>query len=194
MKTTHLFNLVLTFMKIGAFTFGGGYAMISLIDHECIEKKKWLSHDELMNIIIIAESTPGPIAINCATYVGYRQAGFLGAILSTLAIVIPSFTIIFLISLFFNNILEIAIVDHAFKGINIAVGILILNAGIKMLKKMHKKKMQIIIMVCSLIAMLLINTFQWQFSIMYIILIAGIIGYLNFIIKQMNIRYGRADK
>ena len=89
-------------MKIGMFTFGGGYAMINLLDNEFVERKKWLGSEEFMNLVTIAESTPGPIAINCSTYIGYKKAGFLGALFATLGMCIPSFAIIYLISLFFN--------------------------------------------------------------------------------------------
>ena len=95
MRKNILLDLLLTFMKIGFFTFGGGYAMISMIENNCVEKKKWISHDDMMNVTVIAESTPGPIAINCATFVGYRQAGFLGSLIATLGIVLPSFVVIF---------------------------------------------------------------------------------------------------
>ena len=88
-------ELFLTFLKIGLFTFGGGYAMISIIENNCVEKKKWITHDEMMDITVIAESTPGPIAINCATFVGYKIAGILGAIAATFGVVAPSFVIIF---------------------------------------------------------------------------------------------------
>ena len=97
-----ILTLFLTFLKIGLFTFGGGYAMIPLIENICVEKKKWISHEEMMNVTVIAESTPGPIAINCATFVGYRQKGFLGAIVATLGVVLPSFAIISLIAAFFG--------------------------------------------------------------------------------------------
>ena len=120
-----LIELFLIFAKIGLFTFGGGYAMISLIENNCVEKKKWITHDEMMNITVIAESTPGPIAINCATYVGYKKAGIIGAIISTLGMVLPSFAVIYLISMFLDNFLEITIIANAFKGIKIAVGFLI---------------------------------------------------------------------
>ena len=183
-----LSSLLLTFMKIGLFTFGGGYAMISLIDSECVEKRKWLTHDELMNVTVIAESTPGPIAINCATYVGYQQAGFLGAVLSTIGIVLPSFVVIYLISLFFDNILEITVVANAFRGIKIAVGVLILSVAIKMFQKMPKKKLPIAIMSAALILMLAINFFKLTFSSVYIILIAGLIGYLTFMLEQIRSR------
>ena len=94
-----LIELFLTFAKVGAFTFGGGYAMISLIEDICVEKKKWITHDEMMDITVIAESTPGPIAINCATYVGYKKGKLPGAILATLGVAMPSFIIIFIILL-----------------------------------------------------------------------------------------------
>ena len=193
-KSNVLSSLILTFMKIGLFTFGGGYAMISLIDSECVEKKKWLTHDELMNVTVIAESTPGPIAINCATYVGYQQAGMTGAVFSTIGIVLPSFAVISLISLFFDNILEVAVVANAFRGIKIAVGVLVFSVAIKMFQKMNKKKLQVSIMSCSLILMLAINFFKLKFSSIYIILIAGLIGYFAFAAEQLKSREGGADK
>ena len=93
-------DLFLTFAKIGLFTFGGGYAMIALIENTCVEKKQWITHDEMMNITVVAESTPGPIAINCATYVGYKQKGIVGALIATIGMILPSFCIIFAISTF----------------------------------------------------------------------------------------------
>ena len=93
-----LLDLFLTFAKIGLFTFGGGYAMISMIENNCVERKQWITHDEMMNVTVIAESTPGPIAINCATFTGYKKAGFIGALVATLGIVVPSFVVIYLIS------------------------------------------------------------------------------------------------
>ena len=110
-------ELFLTFLKIGLFTFGGGYAMISIIENNCVEQKKWITHDEMMNITVIAESTPGPIAINCATFVGYKIAGLFGAIAATLGVVIPSFVIIFLISTFLDIFLEIPVIANACMGI-----------------------------------------------------------------------------
>jgi chromate transporter len=167
-------SLFLSFAKIGLFTFGGGYAMISLIEAECVEKRKWITHDEMMNVTVIAESTPGPIAINCATYVGYKQAGLLGAIIATLGIVLPSFVVIYLISLFFADFLSLTVVAKAFKGIKIAVGLLILNAAITMIKKMHKKVLPRTIMLISFVVMLLVNIFSWHISSIYIMLAAGL--------------------
>ena len=148
-----MLELFLTFMKIGLFTFGGGYAMISLIEDICVERKQWITHEEMMTVTVVAESTPGPVAINCATYVGYLQRGFWGAVVSTLGMVIPSFVIILLISVFFDNFLEITIVASAFKGIKLAVGLLILNAGLNMLRKMKKTPLSLGILFCALAVM-----------------------------------------
>ena len=134
-----LMELFFTFVKIGLFTFGGGYAMISMIENNCVEKKAWITHDEMMDVTVIAESTPGPIAINCATFTGYKKAGFLGALVATLGIVAPSFIVIFLISMFLDNFLEITIVANAFKGTKVGVGLLIFDAAITMINKMQKK-------------------------------------------------------
>ena len=189
-----LIDLFLTFAKIGLFTFGGGYAMISLIENNCVERKKWISHDEMMNITVIAESTPGPIAINAATFVGYKQAKLLGAIIATLGIVLPSFLIILLISFFFDNFLEIAVIANAFKGIKIAVGLLILDAGITMIGKMQKKAFPRIIMFCSFTAMLCINIFAWNFSSIVLLLIAAVISIVFFAVKGQPVQKGGESK
>ncbi len=181
-------------MKIGLFTFGGGYAMISIIENNCVEKKKWITHDDMMNVTVIAESTPGPIAINCATFVGYQQAGFPGSLIATLGIVIPSFIIIFLISMFLDHFLEIAIIANAFKGIKIAVGILILDAAITMIKKMHRKALPNAIMICSFVVMLLINLFSWSFSTISLMLIAAAVSLMTFIISGKPRQKGGAEK
>ena len=102
-----LLDLFLTFAQIGLFTFGGGYAMISLIENACVERKHWITHDDMMNITVIAESTPGPIAVNCATFVGYRQKGLPGALAATLGLILPSFVIIYAVSVFLDSFLEI---------------------------------------------------------------------------------------
>ena len=179
-----LFDLFLTFAKIGLFTFGGGYAMISLIEHACVEQKQWITHDEMMNVTVIAESTPGPIAINCASYVGYKQKGLIGAAAATVGIVFPSFCIIFLISMFLDHFLEIAWIAHAFMGIKIAVGILILDAGIKMIRKMQKKPIPLAIMCCAFIAMLLIDLFALRVSSITLMLIAATISLFLFLMKR----------
>ena len=169
-----LFDLFLVFFRIGLFTFGGGYPMIAMMEQICVEKKKWITHDEMMNITVIAESTPGPISVNCATFVGYRQAGFAGSCISSLSLVLPPFCVIYLISMFLDNFLEITVIANAFKGIKIAVAILILNAAITMIKKMPKQILPCIIATCSFAAMLLINIFSWNFSSISLMLIAAV--------------------
>ena len=179
-----LLDLFLTFAKVGLFTFGGGYAMISLIENSCVEKKGWITHDEMMNVTVIAESTPGPIAINCATFVGYKQKGMIGAIAATIGMVLPSFCIIFLISMFLDNFLEIAWIAHAFMGVKIAVGILILDAAIKMIRKMQKKPIPLTIMACAFLAMLLIDIFALHVSSITLMLIAAVISLAIFLTKR----------
>ncbi len=131
-------DLFLTFMKIGAFTFGGGYAMIPLIQREVCTNKKWMEEKDILEIVAIAESTPGPIAINAATFVGYRTAGFIGACLATLGVVLPSFLIISLISLVLHHFQEFRAVKYAFMGIRAAVLALILKALWSMFKAAKK--------------------------------------------------------
>lgn len=189
-----LLDLFLTFAKIGLFTFGGGYAMISLIENACVEKKKWITHDDMMNITVIAESTPGPIAINCATFVGYRQKGFIGALAATLGIVLPSFLIIYVISIFLNDFLEMTLMVNAFKGIKIAVGILIFDAAVTMIRKMPKKPVPRIIMACSFLAMLLINIFSWNVSSISLMLAAGTVSLVIFTIQDFPSQKGGAAK
>ncbi len=179
-----LTELFLTFAKIGLFTFGGGYAMIALIERSCVEGKRWISHDEMMEIAVIAESTPGPIAINCATYVGYKQKGLAGAVAATVGIVLPSFCIIFLISSFLDGFLEIAWVAHAFMGIKIAVGILILDAAVKMICKMPKKPLPLAVMGGACCAMLLIDVFAVRVSSVTLMLAAGLLSLSIFTAKR----------
>lgn len=179
-------ELFLTFVRIGLFTFGGGYAMISVIEDCCVEKKKWITHDEMMNIAVIAESTPGPIAINCATFTGYKIAGLLGAVFATLGVVLPSFVIIFMISMFLDHFLEITVVANAFMGIKAAVGILILNAGFSMMKNMPKTVLSKIIMACSLAGMLLINIFSWNFSSISLMMAAAAVSLVYFIVRDLR--------
>ena len=187
-----LLSLFLTFAKIGLFTFGGGYAMISLIENFCVEKKQWIAHDEMMNVMVIAESTPGPIAINCATFVGYKQKGLFGAIAATVGMILPSFCIIFVISMFLDNFLEITWIAHAFMGIKVAVGVLILDAAVKMIRKMQKKPIQLSIMICAFLAMLLIDIFALHVSSITLMLISAIISFAVFLIKRNTGKAGEA--
>lgn len=176
-----LTELFMTFAKIGLFTFGGGYAMLSIIEDICVEKKNWITHDEMMNITVIAESTPGPIAINCATYVGYKKGKLPGAILATLGVAVPSFVIIFVISMFLEGFLEIAWIAHAFQGIKLAVGILILDAALKMIRKMPKKRLQIGILIAAFAVILLINVLNLHLSSVVVMIAAASISVAFFL-------------
>ena len=175
-KFTAAWELFRTFFKIGLFTFGGGYAMISLITSVCVEEKKWLTQEEMMNLAVVAESTPGPIAINCATFVGFRRGGFLGSVGATLGVVTPSFVIIYLISLFLENVLEIAWIANAFQGIRVCVGILIVDVAVKMLKKMKKNRLSVTIVALSCCAMLLISMMGMKISSIVLMLTAGCVS------------------
>ncbi len=177
-------DLFLTFAKIGLFTFGGGYAMVAIIEDSCVRKKRWLTHDEMMDITVIAESTPGPIAINCATYVGYKQKGLAGAVAATVGMVLPSFCIIFVISVFLDDFLEIKWIAHAFAGVKAAVGIIILDAGLKMVRKMQNKPFPRGIMICSFAAMLVIDVLALRVSTIILMLIAAAVSLSVFLVRH----------
>ena len=181
-----LLDLFLVFFKIGLFTFGGGYAMLALIEDICVEKKKWITHEEMMDITVIAESTPGPIAINLATYVGYKLRKIPGALIATIGMIIPSFFIVFLISQFLDRFLEIKWVSSAFQGIKIAVAILIIDAAIKMIRKMKKKPFQITIMIAALISMLVINIIALHVSSLVIMLAGAAAGLIFYAVHNQR--------
>ncbi len=138
-KINNLIQLFLTFAKIGAFTFGGGYAMISLIRAEACVRRAWVTDDDILEITAIAESTPGPIAINAATFIGYRRAGFLGAFFATFGMVLPSFLIILAIATVLSNFSSLRIVKYAFLGIRAGVVALMLHSLAAMYRKIPKK-------------------------------------------------------
>ena len=152
-----------------------------------------ISHDDMMNITVIAESTPGPIAINCATFIGYKQAGFVGSILATFGVVLPSFVVIFLISMCLDNFMELTLVANAFKGIKVGVGIIIVNAAVNMTKKMSgkKKKFSRIVMLSSFGIMVLVNLFSWNFSTISLMLAAGTISLVIFVTKDIRVSGGK---
>ncbi len=166
-------ELFWTFFKIGLFTFGGGYAMIPLIKESIVEKKKWMKEEEILQIIAIAESTPGPIAINLATYIGYHHKKIFGSILATLAVILPSLILIFIISLFFEAFLKNQYVSYAFVGIKCCVAFLILKAAIEMIIKMKKKIFSILTFSIVTILVILFEIFDISISAIYFILIGG---------------------
>ena len=168
------------FFKIGLFTFGGGYAMIPQIKEVVIEKKKWISEEEMLDIIAIAESTPGPIAVNSATFIGYKQNKILGSLFATLGVILPSFIIIFIISLFFNNFLEYELVQNAFIGIKCAVAFLITKAGYDMFIKIKKTPYNVIAFITIFITLIAFELFSINFSSIFLILIGAMFGLLLF--------------
>ena len=185
-KTKEYLSCFLTMLKIGLFTFGGGYAMIALLENEFVEKKKWIEKDEFLDVAAIAESTPGPIAINAATYIGYKNAGIIGSMIATLGICIPSFVIIYAISLFFDAFLSLTLVAYAFKGIQICVVYLILSAGLRMLKQMKKTAFNVIIISATIICMVVLSLFAVKFSTIFYILISGALGVVVFLLGKLG--------
>jgi len=171
-----LLSLFLVFFKIGLFTFGGGYAMISQIRETVVEKKKWADDNEVSDIIAVAESTPGPIAINLATYIGYKKAGFLGSLCATLGVVIPAFTVMIIIALFSDKIMTNKYVVYAFNGIKCAVAFLILKAGIEMALKLEKKKLVIAFFIAVLAALIILDLLSVSFSSLVFIIAGGVLG------------------
>lgn len=168
--------LGLSFLKIGLFTFGGGYAMIALIQKEFVSKRKWISETEFMDVVAIAESTPGPLAINSATYIGYKIGKTAGATISTLCVCIPSFVIIYLISLFFDAFLKFTVVQYAFKGIQVCVVFLIFTAGWKMLKQMQKDLFNWVLFIGTFLCLVVFSITAIDFSSIFYILICGAAG------------------
>ncbi len=185
-KGKSLLTLFLTFLKIGAFTFGGGYAMIALLEAEFVTKRKWIDKEEFLDIVAIAESTPGPIAINAATYIGYKNEGLLGSAVATLGVVIPSFCIIYAISLFFDAFLSLTYVAYAFRGIQVCVVWLILSAGLKMLKSVKRTPLNIAILALTILSMLLTSLFAVRFSTVLVILLCGGIGLFAYLIGKLR--------
>lgn len=167
-----LIELFLSFFKIGLLTFGGGYAMIPIIQREVVEKRKWLSGNDILDILAISESTPGPIAVNAATYVGYRVMGVLGSIVATLALAIPSFAIIFAISLFYETFMTWSVINAAFKGLKVGVVILLFLAVIKLSKSVKKELIGLIIFLVTLTLMLLFTFLEIKIPSVSIIFIA----------------------
>lgn len=176
MKLRSVFALFLTMVKIGLFTFGGGYAMLSLLEDEFVRKKKWLSSDEFLDMAAIAESTPGPIAINAATYIGYKQYGFIGSIFATLGVCIPSFLVIFIISLCFDAFLSLEYVTFAFMGIRVGIIYLILSTGLRMFRGMKKSAFNVLVFTVAFLLMTLLSVFSREISAIYYILAAGALG------------------
>lgn len=168
------FSLFFTFFKIGAFTFGGGYAMIPLLQRETIEKHQWISEQDMLDIIAVAESTPGPIAINSSTFIGYRTAGFRGALISTLGIILPSFGIMLLLSVLLRQFEQLKVVSYAFNGIRAGVLALILKAFLTMGRQCPKNPFTLTIMISAFAAVAVFNV-----NVLLVILICAAAGILT---------------
>ena len=166
-----LLMLFLTFLKIGALTFGGGYAMIPIIQDEVTRKRKWITNEEIFDIIAISETTPGPIAVNTATYIGYKIAGVIGSIVATLGLAIPSFIIIFVISYFYKDFMQWTVIQAAFKGLKIGVVILLINAVIKLKKGVKVDLIGLILFTIALSLTILSTIFTFEFKYLSLCLI-----------------------
>ena len=169
-------TLFFTFFKIGLFTFGGGYAMIALLEEEFIQRRKWLDKDEFLDMTAIAESTPGPVAINSATYLGYKLAGVPGAAVSTVAVCLPSFLIIYAISLFFEQFTQLTVIANAFKGIQVCVIYLIFSAGARMLQALDRSLFSSGVLLSVFLAMTSLSLAGISVSSILLILLSGAAG------------------
>ncbi len=183
-KAKRALQLFLSFFKIGAFTFGGGYAMIPLIQREVAENKKWITDDDILEIVAIAESTPGPIAINTATFVGYRTAGFFGAACATLGVVLPSFIIILFVSYLLREFANYRAVRYAFMGIKAAVLALILKALWSMYKKCPKGIVSYIVMAAAFLLVAFLHI-----PVVYIIIGCAIFGIVTFLLIERRAKH-----
>jgi chromate transporter len=179
-----LWQLFAVFFRVGLFTFGGGYAMISIIEDACVDRRGWITKEEMDDLVVLAESTPGPIAINCATYVGSRRGGLLGAVCATLGMILPSFLVIFAVSRFLDRFLEIPLIAHAFKGIKLAVSLLILDAGLRLLRRMPKKPLPLLILTVSLALMLAVNFGALRLSSVVLMLASAAASLLVYAAKR----------
>lgn len=189
-KRSHpLIELLLTFMKLGVFSIGGGTTMLMLLKEELVDRKHWLNDNELSEMTGIAESTPGPIAINLATYLGYKRKGFLGALFATLGVVLPSFFIMFAISLFFKNLLQYQIVQYMFMGIKCAVVFLILKVSFNLMKGLKKDYFAIILFIVVAVLMTVFNIFNIDFSAIFFILIGLLLGILFYSVIKTKIQW-----
>lgn len=169
-------TLFFTFFKIGLFTFGGGYAMIALLEEEFIQRRKWLDKDEFLDMTAIAESTPGPVAINSATYLGYKLAKVPGAATATVAVCLPSFLIIYAISLFFEQFTQLTVIANAFKGIQVCVIYLIFSAGVRMLKSLDKSPFATGVLAAVMLVMVGLSLAGVGLSSILLILLSGAAG------------------
>lgn len=185
-KAKKVLRLFLVMVKIGLFTFGGGYAMIALLESELVAKRNWLEKDEFLDMVAVAESTPGPVAVNMATFIGYRQGGVAGAAFSTIGVCLPSFLIIFGISFFFDTFLSLSYVSYAFKGIRVCVIYLILSSGWKLLKTMERTPFSLLLFGTVFSAILVFSLLSVRFSSVLYILLSALAGFFLYLIQKLR--------
>ena len=178
-RRVSLWQLFVTFFKTGLFTFGGGYAMISILEEELVSHKKWITTEDMLDMLVIAESTPGVIAVNTATSVGFKLRGVLGAIVATLGVVLPSFVIITALTFFINEFSDNYWYQAAFTGIQACVTILIINAFVKLVKQVERTWFSIVLLIAAFAVAVFTN-----FDVIYMILIGGVLGIVYTLIKQ----------
>ena len=183
-EAKNLGTLFFTFFKIGLFTFGGGYAMIALLEEEFIQRRKWLDKDEFLDMTAIAEPTPGPVAINSATYLGYKLAKVPGAATATVAVCLPSFLIIYAISLFFEQFTQLTVIASAFKGIQVCVIYLIFSAGVRMLKALDKSPFATGVLAAVMLVMVGLSLAGVSVSSILLILLSGAAGVAAWLISR----------
>ena len=181
-----ILQLFIDYFKIGLFTFGGGLSMISLIQKTFVERRKFITDDELLSITAIAESTPGVIAVNTATYIGYKVAGFFGSLFATIGVVLPSFIIILIISYFYDAFIEIKLIQYLISGLAVGVTYLLFRAGFKVYKTYEKNWLGYIIIALSFVTILLFKIFNINFSSIYIILIGGALFLIHYLLTCKN--------
>lgn len=180
-----LLDLFLTFVQIGGLTFGGGYAMLPMLQKEVVDKKKWASEEELMDYYAIGQCTPGVIAVNTATFIGYKISGIPGAVFATLGVIFPSFVIITVVALFLRNFAQYPIVQHAFSGITVCVCVLILNAVIRLGKKSITDAAGVFIFLLTFLLSII-----FDLSPAYLIIIAGLLGIIFSLVKTKALKGG----
>lgn len=188
-KSKDILNLFISFVKIGAFTFGGGYAMIPLIQKEAVDTHKWVSNDDILDILAIAESTPGVLAVNSATFIGYKVAGFWGSLIATLGVVLPSFIIIMIVSFFYDAFRSNEYVNYAFYGIRAGVSVLLLNTVMKLAKTLDRSMFSALLVIVSFFLSTLFNI-----NAIYIIIFSAVVGIIYTTIMRNKNEEFKEDK
>ena len=191
-KKTSLWKLFSAFMRIGAFTFGGGYAMLPMLERECVDKTGWVTRDELLDYFAIGQCTPGVIAVNTATFIGKKERGFAGAVVTTAGVVLPSFVIICVLTALLANFAEIPAVKYALHGIRVAVGVLILNTVITLVRQKVKGVFGYVLCVLAfaLVALPPLIGLPFKISPVFVVIGAAIAG----IVRGLAVKRGGETK